>query len=670
MKKSLMYILLIIAVLSFGCEYSMQKNQGLFDDLEIKRASSSEEIEQLFANQRYGYYRDSGPMVATMDLAMTESASPTSGTAQRDFSETNIQVEGVDEADLLKTDGTYVYTISDRTVFIVKAYPGEEAEVVSILKSNQSPSNLFIQDDKLVVMGHFNSRQYLSDFNLPTTPATFIEVYDISDKESPRLISDYKVQGTYKEARLKGGYVYLFAESRSYQRPTPFMIENDVLRSAPLNSVYYFDKQYQSPSQLHVYSLDLARDSMESVSVIVESNTNLYVSHDNIFITHTERIDEDKITMNVLDEIVYPRLSRDEKNLVKEIDEINPRILNDWQKMELKMEVYAEYASRLPTAEMDELEKRVVEKVKEYMDEIKSFEHTIITRISYQNGKLNPSAMGEVPGRVLNQFSMDEDTNTNVFRIATTISRRWDSMTRDTIPSTNNVYTLDNQLRVLDGLEGLAEDERIYSARFVDDKLYMVTFREIDPFFVIDLSNPRNIRNLGELKIPGFSTYLHPYDEDTIIGIGQEADERGRILGLKISLFDVSDNENPIEIAKYVGDDRYARSHALYEHKAFLFNKERDLLVIPVYSRGETQVDEVLDGALVFKITKDSIELRGLIDHSKTDVHRFNPSVERSFYIEDLLYTKSQSLIRINNLEDLSSVGNVSLTIPRDIPIY
>jgi len=228
---------------------------------------------------------------------------------------------------------------------------------------------------------------------------------------------------------------------------------------------------------------------------------------------------------------------------------------------------------------------------------------------------------------------------------------------------------LDANLNVIGELEGLAETEQIYSTRFMGDKLYMVTFRQVDPFFVIDLSDPTNIRELGELKIPGFSRYLHPYDENTIIGIGQDATETGRTTGLKISLFDVSDFTNPKEIAKYVSDDRYTDSSAMYEHKAFLFSKEKELMVIPIYSygwedeRGRSRDD--YNGALVFKITKDEIELRDLINHAEGWLggKGYGPQVERSLYIEDLLYTKSPYLLKINELDDLSLVKDVELWV-------
>jgi uncharacterized secreted protein with C-terminal beta-propeller domain len=136
-------------------------------------------------------------------------------------------------------------------------------------------------------------------------------------------------------------------------------------------------------------------------------------------------------------------------------------------------------------------------------------------------------------------------------------------------------------------------------------------------------------------------------------------------------LFDVSDVENPAEIAKYVGEDRYAQSTALYEHKAFLFSKEKELLVIPIYYQDYQEAENSYNGAFVFKISKDEIALRGLIDHSISVTYPWQPAVERSLYIEELLYTKSPSLLRINKIEDLSKVKNIELNATTSsIPVY
>lgn len=197
---------------------------------------------------------------------------------------------------------------------------------------------------------------------------------------------------------------------------------------------------------------------------------------------------------------------------------------------------------------------------------------TILHRIHIENGEILCAADGEVPGTVLNQFSMDE--HEGYFRIATTLHRK------------NNVYILNMDLEIVGRLENIAPRETIHSARFMGDICYLVTFEKIDPFFVIDLSDPNNPEILGELKITGYSDYLHLYDENHVIGVGKETiPEEGGFSwhqGVKISLFDVTDMTNPKELAKYEIGDRGTDSPVLRDHKAFLFNKEKNLLVIPV----------------------------------------------------------------------------------------
>jgi hypothetical protein len=146
---------------------------------------------------------------------------------------------------------------------------------------------------------------------------------------------------------------------------------------------------------------------------------------------------------------------------------------------------------------------------------------TVIHKIAIKDGRIRYVASGIVPGTILNQFSMDE--HKGYFRIATTIGSWW--WGRD--DSKNNVYVLDDDMRTVGKLEGLAPGETIYSARFFGNRCYLVTYKQIDPFFVIDLRNPKDPKVLGELKIPGFSTYLHPYDENHVIGIGKNANDQG-----------------------------------------------------------------------------------------------------------------------------------------------
>ncbi|MBN2141824.1 beta-propeller domain-containing protein [Candidatus Woesearchaeota archaeon] len=610
-----------------------------------------------------------------------------------DYSETNNQVASVDEADIIKTDGNYIYTISNNVLFIIKAYPGEDAEVVSKVKLKNGAQGLFIDGDRLAVFGDFYDLDFYKDMDFrPRQGMTYFNIYDISDKENPELDKEYKFEGRYSQARMTNGYVYFITTlTPEYRRiyPTPVMFNGAEIMQMPAKDIYRFNIPYSSVNlaNIHAINLDDPSEKVNSKSVAIEYGQNLYMSEKNIYITYTESINEWEIQQDIMLDLLMPLLTESDKALIEKIKNADEDLLSRSEKQSKIMQIAYDYMNFMSQEEQADMQDKAEELLMKKLKEYEYFEYTIINKISVEGPDIAIKANGKVPGHIMNQFSMDEEGD--VFRIATTISQRWSRFEKDRTESSNNVYTLSKDLKVLGDLEGLAEGESIYSTRFIGDRLYMVTFQQVDPFFVIDLSDAKNPKELGKLKIPGFSRYLHPYDKDTIIGIGRDASETGRTKGLKISLFDVSDVENPKEIAKFVTDERYAQSTAEYEHKAFLFDREKELLVIPAYSqtytdwswaegegivprKGETV--EGYNGALVFKITKDDIELRGLIDHSAglTSRYYYGPAVERSLYIEDLLYTKSQNLLRINKLEDLSKVKNVELTGEGTgkIPVY
>jgi len=315
-------------------------------------------------------------------------------------------------------------------------------------------------------------------------------------------------------------------------------------------------------------------------------------------------------------------------------------------------------------------------------------ETTIIHKIGIENGEITYKSQSEVPGHVLNQFSMDEYNG--FFRVATTVGNVWDGS------SSNNVYILDADLKQVGAIEGIAPGEKIYSARFIGDRAYLVTFKKVDPFFTLDLSDPYNPKILGKLKIPGYSDYLHPYDENHIIGIGKETvealpeEKEGRGIdfawyqGLKIALFDVSDFEHPKEIAKVVIGDRGTDSPALYDHKAFLFDRDKHLLVIPV---SVYEIDEEIkeqhgnytgsiygeftfQGAYVYHLSlDDGFQFLGRITHMDNESYLksgyyppFSTAIVRSLYIDDILYTVSQSMVKLNSLEDLEELKTIYLS--------
>ncbi len=296
---------------------------------------------------------------------------------------------------------------------------------------------------------------------------------------------------------------------------------------------------------------------------------------------------------------------------------------------------------------------------------------TSIYRVRIKDSNMTCEASGNVPGSVLDQFSMDEYNDT--FRVATTA---WMNGTEQ-----NSLYVFNMNLSIIGKLENLGVNERLHSARFMGNRCYLVTFMKTDPLFVIDLSNPANPILLGELNIPGYSDYLHPYDETHIIGVGKEtvAAEEGYFAwyqGIKISLFDVSNVSDPKQMSTFVIGDRGSDSPILTDHKAFLFDRAKNLLVIPVLvakidpAQYSGQVPSwaygtpTWQGAYVFNVTlTDGLVLRGNVTHQQgAFVWNSGYDVKRSLYIENVLYTVSDKKIEMNSLDDLALLKEIGLS--------
>jgi uncharacterized secreted protein with C-terminal beta-propeller domain len=317
----------------------------------------------------------------------------------------------------------------------------------------------------------------------------------------------------------------------------------------------------------------------------------------------------------------------------------------------------------------------------------KQMETTVVHTIAFADGRLNYVAAGEVSGHLLNQFSMDEDKG--FFRMATTrgqswvmpfpiIAERFMMPAEETRQSYNNVYVLDEDMNTVGSVENLAAGERIYSVRFMGDRGYVVTFKQTDPLFVLDLANPQSPTVLGQVKLPGFSNYLHPFNETVLIGIGKEATDKGdlgvELGGVKISLFDVSDPATPKEITSLVLGGRGSDSIAMYDHKAVLFSADKQLLSIPVTLTrvGSSDYTPDFQGALVMRVTASSLVERGRISHLASSARKAQgygsfEQIQRTLYIGDYLYSLSQAQIQIHDLEKLSSVKEINLPLPTPI---
>src|SRR3989338_6447782 len=594
-------------------------------------------------------------MRETTNSMAPQMGAPASGLAKdssADYSETNVQVEGVDEGDIVKTDGEYLFVVRNQEIRIVDATPASSLRnvaTISVDDASFSPTDLYIDGDRLVVIGStwenggdpvriMDTQSKMAPMIWPgpwyNRSYTTVKIYDVSDAANPKLSRTVSFEGSSVSTRRIGDKLYVVVNQnpRYWGGPIPLgaaVKETDLvptikdslkgetaMAAVPCNDVMILPR-VPSPSYLIVGVVPLNNDSDVQRTAILGNGENVYASLENLYVAAT-----------------------------------------DWQ-----------YAWNNAAENVSQQRPRLY-------------------RFDFTNDGATFQAQGEVPGRILNQFSMDEHENN--FRIATTIDEQW-MANNTTRASSNNLYILNRSMETVGSLTDLAPGEKIYSTRFLGDRAYMVTFRQIDPLFVIDTSDPRNPEILGKLKIPGYSDYLHPYDENHIIGFGKDAEvsKDGTFAwyqGMKVALFDVTDVANPKELHKIAIGDRGTESPILHNHKALLFDRERDLLAFPVniykISDAQKQTSEpgmaygepVFQGAQVYSLTlDDGFKLRGQITHySDTDWQKagsyvYGKDIERIIRIGDSLYTTSQWGVVSATEDTVKKEGSVAFDVPSPI---
>ncbi|CAG0962719.1 MAG: beta-propeller domain-containing protein [Candidatus Methanoperedens sp.] len=623
-----------------------------------------------------------------MPKAVTSNIQAPSGETATDYSKTNIQVEGVDEADFVKNDRKYIYVIAQNKLVILDAFPASDATILSSTLIQGRPKDLFVNGDRLLIFMEDTDTVYgIPEYDYMPRPRdamkTVAMVYDISNRKNPEEVANYSISGNYFQSRMIGDNVYFIAKDTVYYYndfvDMPVIMKGSARIMTP--DVYYFDNPEQNYVFHTIASINIKQtDSINAKTFMMGYSDNLYVSQNNIYITYRKNMPvlyyeaqrEERFY-----EVVMPLLPQDARDKINEIKNSNLDQHEKWDKISSILE---DTFNRMTENEKQKYRDDVQKAVDEYEVKLaQEREKTVIQKISIDKGIIEYKTKGEVPGSLLNQFSMDESGD--YFRVATT-SQFW---TINSNIQYNNVYIMDSDLKIAGKLEKIAPDERIYSTRFIGNRLYMVTFKRMDPLFVIDLTYPNNPQVLGQLKIPGFSDYLHPYDENHIIGVGKETAENEwggvSIKGVKLSLFDVSDVNDPKQIDTYEIGKAGSDSEALQDHKAFLFDKKKNLLVIPVRevtgkeqydSRYGQTVQRVWQGAYVFNITLNGFNLKGKISHFDDFEEPFyywgSPgAVRRSLFMDDVLYTISARKVMMNDLEDISEIKSIDLPFSKDM---
>ena len=658
---------------------------------QLKQFSSAEEVQDYLEKNRdvssYSYNTfdavrsvagiAEGAMVKTAE----DTASALSTADEEDYSTTNIQVSGVDEADIVKTDGTTIYVLSQNKLTIIDP---KEMKALFELEYTSTPQEIYLYNNRLVVFGYDYNNQYLKRSAYPYwgNSNMIVHIYDITDKTSPVEVKNITFEGNYVSSRMIGSTLYFITQtyaSYAYEEDVlPLVLENDKAVSS-FPDIYYFPRPITDEQFTTVAAIDVADENRElSRQVFLLSGAqNIFMSTENLYITYTKYLSEYDLVTDITYDLVYASLNDRAKEKIAKIEATDEEVLSDAEKKQKITQIVNAYVASLDEASQEKLQEDIKTELKSrYENLADELQKTVIHKFALDGLSIEHAAQAEVPGQPINQFAMQEEDST--FMIATTKDQIWSSyldLDEEERASQNNLYILDDNLKMISKLENLASGERIYSVRFMQDRAYMVTFKQVDPLFVIDVSNKQNPQVLGELKIPGFSTYLHPYDENTLIGIGRDTDVNQwggtEQLGVKLSLFDVSEVSAPKEVDTVVLGGRGSDSSALYDHKAFLFSKDKNLLVIPATLREESKDywgKVTFVGAKVFDVTPKGFTLRGGIEHikdfNKTDYYWYgNEQVQRSLYIGDDLFTVSGLYLKKNSLSNFSVEESLTIYV-------
>ncbi|MFJ7668650.1 beta-propeller domain-containing protein [Lysinibacillus sp. NPDC097195] len=545
-------------------------------------------------------------------LEDSSSSSKDSASLADNASTTNNQVEGVEEGDIVVVKDGFIYAIKDQVITVVDANNPKSLKLATTIKQKESQyiTKLALYDNVLIAIGE----EYIEKANTSMSTAMF---YDITNPLKPQLIREVAQEGYLQDIRITKDTLYLIGtmhpnywilQEEGTSDLKPKMYDSAVSKaytSLPVDKISILPNTMDG-----TYSLITAVDLKNGVKTVAKTkgylggSSGLYMSEDALYLTTP----------------IY------EGNQVVPTGGMMDRI---WMPVSSNTQVF---------------------------------------KWDVDGTALNFVGTSEVKGSVLNQYSMDEYEGN--FRIVTTEGNMWDEKNI----SRNHLFILDKNLKEIGAVKNLAPGEKVYSARFMGEKAYVVTFKQVDPLFVIDVANPKKPQVLGELKIPGYSNYLHPLDDTHLIGIGYDTEERFDnftkskftvTTNMKLSLFDVTDFNNPKEQSTVKIGGKGSYSDVQYKPKALFRNKDYHYYGFPVVLYEAASNDEVVyqgQGAQIYEITAENgIILKGnIIDKNTSEPYEnWEHIVQRVVYVGDALYTIARNEVKSYQLNDFKALDTL-----------
>lgn len=627
----------------------------------------------------------SGKAGESMNAGMETAPAPQgegSDTSADSHSETNLQVSGVDEGDIIKTDGTHLYQVNRMRVFLIRAVPADQMKLVSTIQlgsENITPQEIYVDNGRLVIIGSA----------VVSTPAYPVRVQPAGD--SPTFVPSAKTDEMNPSVSTEPANLLVSTESSILPVPIPPKPYNPPVQSTRV--LTYDVSNPSNPVRLGSYEIEGSLLSSRRIDnqLYLVTNKQFYGWYDvpdvgtPVYRYGVGPADGSWKRVEPTTVSWCPDFTQANYLVVSGIQLDKPsRAPSLYTLLGAGQTVYATADSLFVAVQQSKPgdvmlpESMLSRKLPAYR------ESTDIYRFTLEAGAATLVSRGTVPGRLLNQFSMD--WHEAHLRVATTLG--WASQTGEPT-STNQLYTLDAMMNLTGAILDIAPGEQIYSTRFMGDRGYMVTYRNVDPLYVLDLEDPTKPAILGELKIPGYSNYLHPYQEGYLIGFGKDSVELQNqwdpttswayYQGLKVALFDVRDVKNPKLLHETHIGDRGTDSELLRNHRALLFSPTRNLMAFPVNlyevggstpADGQVKPDASIEygtftwqGLMAYRLTlQNGFEKLADISHLEPgDLWNQERHVSRGAYIGNILYSLSNREVRATSMETWKETGRLVL---------
>ncbi len=595
---------------------------------------------------RYNYLTRGGA-VATLDLSassnvsVTATASPQTPASSetKSYSSTNVQEKGVDEGDLVKTDGNFIYLARGSRFLVIQAQPPEQSTIVSDIDLHETISELHLVGNRVAiitapsyytVMPLAASPTVMADAIMPQAATTRIYNYDISTPAAPVLSSRFDFPGYLQGSRRINNTIYLI---------TTYHIDI----SAPVSAWSYLPNgSYSAESYLQA-STKASNENLKLINALTLADMIPKYTRT----IYTGGVAGAPVVSPVVasGDVYIPESGNGtDLSLIISLDSTsaNPNVASSGV-ISSGGQIYMSPESLYLASSNNWAWIEPVQGIAQPVSNPEPW--TALHKFSLANGVGKPlyKGSGMVPGWVNNQFSMGEYLGN--LRIGTTRGGWWGE------GISNRLTILAEQEGALvekGKIENLAQGEKIYSMRFDRNRAYMVTFRQTDPLFTFDLSDPLNPKKMGELKVDGFATYIHLIGQDNsrLLTVGRSADTSGRVTGNKLQLFDVANLASPTLVGSYELGDGW--STALYDYHAFLYYEPLGILAIPYYSYG-TSAGLYSSGLRVFNVNQSSISLRGEISAKvlSNGYGSYEDTIDRSVIIGTDIYAVAHRTLTV-----------------------